>query len=926
MEAQINIPFYNTEYIYIDNKEVYKVYFNEFKVWPPIAIRSSASPNSAAIVAAAFSNELCQTNLDIDIVEARKITSINEAFTYNPDITSFNEVKDKLFNVAYLDLSGDINIEHDIECSDSDKLTAVIVEDTPINVITSDKIEELRLGQPSIISIGNCSELQYPSTLSVGSAINLESIDMFTIGSGNAFTFLADLLKTIDNIPTYIHLKLLGVGVQQNIDLIVESDGNPYCTFLVEGIGEYYKTDGDKLTLTLDSSYSGSTIKVIALSRINPSLESDLTFEIPEIVGVEGAVSNIPTFIAHSNCATASEDGSKLFDGKTNTKWLATTLPAWVTFKFALPVTILKYTMTTANDDTPNRNPRTWKIQGLNKDSVWEDVDTQTDRIDLPTALYTSKSFEIANHNNAYEQYRLYITASYANRTSGYIVQLSELTFDVTSAGRYFDLDSIVPTYIRIRSSKEGQEDTLSASPVKQRKYYKADINGGESCTWSIPEGKGTIQTLENGTSVVITFTNISLEDDIWVKVTSNIDSSIYTIKHLEVIEVEDIVLSYLRQYPELEEILDANPEYAEYLRQYPEIVHSLISTDKEVYLDVNQVIFNTEVVPFQTIKAEGKFRWTEDNAAPFGCRVASDAYEFYVWDSHFGDNNNYFRVALGTVNSHNPVLSFNHDYTIVLQNQKCIVNNVAKTAQGTLPASGWTLPILIGGVSNGSNNNIFNYLIGRIYYFKLYNGSTLLHHYVPANDRTLLDLITGETLEAMEGGTSSLVTIDKPEFALDYCVQCINNEYIDTGYTLFDNIHTNWTLFINAGAITNNTTGNNRTAVHCMYEADPWPGMVFDNEPNTSNMRLCFGNAGQNLQKTVTSSYILRRNGDSYSYSSNGTSWTTLTAPSHINGMTLVIGAYKLPDGTYGRFWNNENPITVKLIEDSIYDFSYLL
>ena len=49
----------------------------------------------------------------------------------------------------------------------------------------------------------------------------------------------------------------------------------------------------------------------------------------------------------------------------------------WVTYQLAKPATVVRYSLTSAND-APSRDPKDFAVQGSNDGSTWTDLDKRT--------------------------------------------------------------------------------------------------------------------------------------------------------------------------------------------------------------------------------------------------------------------------------------------------------------------------------------------------------------------------------------------------------------------------------------------------------------------------------------------------------------------------------------------------------------------
>ena len=106
---------------------------------------------------------------------------------------------------------------------------------------------------------------------------------------------------------------------------------------------------------------------------------------------------------------SSSEDVSKAFDGNAATKWLpnssvndSTDNSKWRSVVIRLPndaARVASYSFTTANDNTPNRNPTTWKLEASSDGIAWRTIDVRTDAGATPTETKTeSDKFQVSWH------------------------------------------------------------------------------------------------------------------------------------------------------------------------------------------------------------------------------------------------------------------------------------------------------------------------------------------------------------------------------------------------------------------------------------------------------------------------------------------------------------------------------------------------
>lgn len=120
------------------------------------------------------------------------------------------------------------------------------------------------------------------------------------------------------------------------------------------------------------------------------------------------------------------DDHTHLVDGDPNTKWCDDDTRLWyIEFHTDTPVQVDGYMFRTANDTKkyPNRNPRSWELQGKVKSGDdWTTIDSRSDNTDMPALNNTEHDFT-ASAPGTYQYFCLTIT----NVQSGDIMQLSEM-------------------------------------------------------------------------------------------------------------------------------------------------------------------------------------------------------------------------------------------------------------------------------------------------------------------------------------------------------------------------------------------------------------------------------------------------------------------------------------------------------------------
>ncbi len=118
------------------------------------------------------------------------------------------------------------------------------------------------------------------------------------------------------------------------------------------------------------------------------------------------------------NDSPSYENISKLIDNNPNSKFLTFNASAWVQYTATKSYTLSSYTITSGND-APERDPKTWTLQGSTNGSSWQDIDQRSNQ-DFPNRNQ-KRSFQV-NTSAAYQYYRLSM-----NNNSGNILQASEL-------------------------------------------------------------------------------------------------------------------------------------------------------------------------------------------------------------------------------------------------------------------------------------------------------------------------------------------------------------------------------------------------------------------------------------------------------------------------------------------------------------------
>ena len=144
-------------------------------------------------------------------------------------------------------------------------------------------------------------------------------------------------------------------------------------------------------------------------------------------MGIANVSQNEITSLVEKGSVTAptgfgGEGVDKLFDGLTSTKYcVGFQNSLTIAWEMAQPAAVSVYALATAND-SPERTPKAWKLEGSNDGESWTLVD-QVDDAAMPETYFTYKEF-FADAPAVYSQYRMTITATAGQ--SG-VMQFSEL-------------------------------------------------------------------------------------------------------------------------------------------------------------------------------------------------------------------------------------------------------------------------------------------------------------------------------------------------------------------------------------------------------------------------------------------------------------------------------------------------------------------
>lgn len=157
----------------------------------------------------------------------------------------------------------------------------------------------------------------------------------------------------------------------------------------------------------------------------------------------------------------------------------------------------------------------------------------------------------------------------------------------------------------------------------------------------------------------------------------------------------------------------------------------------------------------------------------------------------------------------------------------------------------------------------------------------------------------------------------DQPLYKLAAAKQFLpaNKECIDTGIKLFEDVSAQptWTILLDADDFGRQVMNNgNYCLIHCMTEADPWPGLCFQTIGSNGRFQLnLFGRiqpygyyAGSTSTRVVT---YVQIKGDKFRAGSDpaNDNWGSITGYTANVPQTLLLGAYQETDGTKGNYWD---------------------
>ncbi|MGI5214706.1 GH92 family glycosyl hydrolase [Plantactinospora sp. CA-290183] len=135
--------------------------------------------------------------------------------------------------------------------------------------------------------------------------------------------------------------------------------------------------------------------------------------------GIPGNVADRATEVTGSGENPPNETAQRAVDQNISTKWLVFASTGWIRVRLDEPVAVVHYALTSAND-APERDPRSWTLQGSTDGESWTTLDTRSGQ--EFAERFQTREYRLDN-TTTYGYYRLNITAV----GSGGTLQLAEL-------------------------------------------------------------------------------------------------------------------------------------------------------------------------------------------------------------------------------------------------------------------------------------------------------------------------------------------------------------------------------------------------------------------------------------------------------------------------------------------------------------------
>ena len=178
-------------------------------------------------------------------------------------------------------------------------------------------------------------------------------------------------------------------------------------------------TDAGTLPVDFYTSFETTDMPLTWVNSPEPAGNDVKSFGVTEPVLVLGNVTSEVMTSASTGSSPANEAVDRLLDSQVGTKWLVFQNNAIITYTFAAPIVVRRYSIITAND-APTRDPRNWTVEGSTNGTSWTVLDTQAGR--SFTNRFQQLTLDFANET-AYTYYRMNITQNNGDSRT----QLAEL-------------------------------------------------------------------------------------------------------------------------------------------------------------------------------------------------------------------------------------------------------------------------------------------------------------------------------------------------------------------------------------------------------------------------------------------------------------------------------------------------------------------
>ena len=249
-----------------------------------------------------------------------------------------------------------------------------------------------------------------------------------------------------------------------------------------------------------DSTLSGAAkyyYRVRAVTATTASAYSNVA-TVAASTGQEMDITDLPGVFSDQYKVTGVEGVEMAADGTVFSKYLAYNTTTWLQDELEIRATVTRYTVTSAND-APDRDPRSWTMEGSVDGTSWTTLDTRTDEV-FPGRLQR-RSYSLAN-TTAYRYYRLRITA---NHGSG-ITQLAE--WRLYGIGSGTPPSPAAPTGLAVSAVSDDHTVVTWRNNGRWAKSYRLERStAGGPWDWSRILPAGTTRYIDIGLSGTTAYT-----------------------------------------------------------------------------------------------------------------------------------------------------------------------------------------------------------------------------------------------------------------------------------------------------------------------------------------------------------------------------------------------------------------------------------